>query len=132
MAKMQIPATGFGGGDREVDQAGERVDRENSPSILDLQYQLVAAVKKNARSRYEVGVRHYSDGAVRIVLRIRDQNGSGGWREAGPCVALAPDKLPEIIAGLMQALDLIPIALDETRERRARDERASYDAALYR
>ena len=54
---------------REIDQAGERVNREHTENHSGGQYRLITTVPKSAREEFRVGIRAYG-GVLKCELRV--------------------------------------------------------------
>jgi hypothetical protein len=90
------------GGDLRNSQAG-RPDTSNISQVATRpQDRLIAVVSKNARARFEIVLRNYQQ-VQRIDFRLREANGTGGYRQSGATITIAPSKLREIIEGLQEA-----------------------------
>lgn len=87
------------GGDLRNSQSG-RADTSDIGQIPTRpQDRLIATVQKHDRARFEIALRSFRSDR-RITVRLCESNGQGGYKNSGPCIAIAPHKLRHIIEAL--------------------------------
>lgn len=72
-----------------------QITRDISQEAAWPQDRLVATAPKNGRSRFEIRLRSF-DGLRRVVLGQRDQNGVGGFKDAGPTLVFGPQHIADL------------------------------------
>jgi hypothetical protein len=100
MAEMQSPAAGDGRA-RECSSRA-RDASQYTGATADTQYQLIARVRKNAREEFRVAIRKFANFRG-VELRLYQANGRGEFVETTRAIAIRPQALPAIIAGLTEA-----------------------------
>lgn len=90
-------------GDLRKAHFGRGDTSEHSQDASFPQDRLVAVRAKNNRTRFETRLRSY-DGLRRVVLCQREQIGAAGdYRDTGPTLVFAPDKIGDLIELLREA-----------------------------
>ena len=101
MAEMTNPAW-QGGACGVVSQLAGRVTPQDTQTITDAQYQLIAKVRKNKREEFRIALRQFAHFRG-VELRLYQINGVGEFVETPRAVAMRIENLPQIIAGLQMA-----------------------------
>jgi hypothetical protein len=101
-AKVAKAAHRGDGGDLRNSQSGRAEASDISQVVRRPQDRLIAAVQKHGRARFEIALRSFRYDR-RVTLRLCESNGQGGYKKSGPCVAIAPSKLREVIEALQLA-----------------------------
>src|SRR4051794_37449549 len=83
------------GGDLRNSQSGRADGSEHSQIHFWPQERLIGIVTKNSRSRFEFSLRTFEGNVRRVVIGIRDANGTGGYKNSGPNLVFAPDKIDD-------------------------------------
>jgi hypothetical protein len=86
---------------REIDQAGQRVDREYKETSHVAQHRLIATVAKSAREQFRIGLRDYG-GVVKCELRVFELDGERNWKPTPRAVVIGLGAIAGIIAGLCE------------------------------
>ena len=84
------------GGDLRKSHPGRGDGAENRGHQWSPQERLVGVAVKNSRSRFECYLRTFEGGVRRVVLTIRESNGTGGFKDRGPLFVFAPDKIEQL------------------------------------
>lgn len=84
------------GGDLRNAHSGRGDGSVNTDRTWSPQERLVGVAVKNSRSRFECYLRTFEGGVRRVVLTIREANGTGGFKDRGPLFVFAPDKIEEL------------------------------------
>ena len=102
--EMRAPAARPG--DREDIHAKLDI-RENSQRPYARQELIVAEISKNSRARFEVALRHRTDGSVRVELRVREQNPMREWKDYARAISINPElAATQIAEAFIRARDI--------------------------
>lgn len=93
------------GGDLREEQSGRAAFPELHQDESWPQDRLVAAVPRNGRQRYEIRLKTFEGGVRRACFCLRDSDGRGGFKATGPTIAIAPNKLEELVGAFEGAID---------------------------
>ncbi|SRR5258706_11017019 len=91
---------------REIDQAGERVNREYNENSSTAQYRPIATVPKSGRKEFRIGIRSYN-GTRKIEIRVFELNHTGIWNPASGHLVIGLGAIGAITAALCEGEQLL-------------------------
>jgi len=100
-SSKQNPAANEAHRVREIDQAGQRVDREYKETAGAAQ-RLIACVAKSGRGEFRIALKNYSDGTTKVEIRIFERK-HDGWSETPRHIVVDRAAIVGIISALSEA-----------------------------